>query len=411
MKPTTTRTPIRHDIVLIGGGHSHVQVITAFGMRPEPGVRLTLVTDQLETPYSAMLPGHVAGRYRRDEMHIDLARLTRAAGVRLIHAAATGIDRAAKCVVFDGRPPLRFDTLSINIGIAPDFTGIDGAEEFALPVKPISRFTDRLEVLLQSIRQPQGPRHFAVVGGGAAGIELSFAFRARLNSEAERLGLLPDVFTVTLVSGDIIIPTLNDGVRRRVLEKLNAAGIRLITGRIARIAKDALFTTDGQRIAADAAILSTAARAPSWLAGAGMPLAQDGSLRTYNTLQVMGETTIFATGDCAVIDGDVRPKAGVFAVRQGPVLAANLRAAARGKSLRPYRAQRAFLTILETADGAAIAGRGRFFSAGGRLVLGWKEWIDHRFMRMFADFGSASARPSTAEEIASGVAMRCGGCA
>jgi selenide,water dikinase len=412
MNAQAIRKPIRHDVVLIGGGHSHAQVIAAFGMRPEPGVRLTLVTDQLETPYSGMLPGLIAGRYARDEMHIDLARLARAAGVRLIHAAATGVDPSSRRVLFADRPPLRFDTLSINVGIAPDVSGIEGAEQFAICVKPISRFTARLDAFFAAARRPDGPRRVAVVGGGAAGVELAFALQARLRREAAGAGLSPGDFKVTLASGGAIAPALSAGVRRRINRRLARAGIAVATGaRIARIEPSAIIDHEGRRIDADVAIVSTAARAPSWLAAAGLPQAKDGSLLTEATLQVVGETAIFATGDCAVIASDPRPKAGVFAVRQGPTLAANLRARARGEPLRRYRPQRAFLTLIETADGSAIAGRGRFLSAEGPLILKWKERIDRRFMQMFDEVGAEMARPATPDEIERGFAMRCGGCA
>ena len=81
------------ELVLVGGGHAHVDVLKRFGLEPVPGVRLTLVTRDLETPYSGMLPGLVAGVYSRAESHIDLTRLVSSAGARLIHAETNGLDR------------------------------------------------------------------------------------------------------------------------------------------------------------------------------------------------------------------------------------------------------------------------------------------------------------------------------
>jgi selenide,water dikinase len=401
--------PLRQDIVLIGGGHTHVQVLTAFAMRPEPGIRLTLVTDRLETPYSGMLPGHVAGLYRHDEMHIDLGRLARATGARLILAEATGLDRQAGDVLFADRPPLRFDALSLNIGIKPDLGGIAGAEEFGIAVKPISSFLARLDALLAEARRPDGPRRFAIIGGGAAGVELAFALKARL---ARELGPAAAGATITLLSRNRLVPGLNAGAHARVTRRLLQAGIAVDTSFAVRsVERGVVRAADGRSLPTDAVIFATAARAPSWLAGTGLPLAADGSLRTSATLLVEGESRIFAVGDCATITDDPRPKAGVFAVRQGPVLAENLRAAVTGRDLRPYRAQRAFLTLLMTGDGRAIAGRGRFLSAEGRLVWRWKDRIDRRFMAMFSQFGQDMARAPTAAELESGEAMRCGGCA
>jgi selenide, water dikinase len=115
------------------------------------------------------------------------------------------------------------------------------------------------------------------------------------------------------------------------------------------------------------------------------------------------DDSIFAAGDCATMTDDPRPRAGVFAVRQGPVLARNLMAAALGKPLETYRPQGDFLTILRSGKGRAIAGRGRFLALEGRWVWRWKDRIDRNFMALFQ---VADADPTDETK-----AMRCGGCA
>lgn len=374
-----------HELVLVGGGHTHVQILTDFAARPMPSCRLTLVTDRLLTPYSGMLPGHVAGLYRHEEMHIDLARLAQAARARLIHAPAEGLDRREKLVCLEGAPPLPYDTLSLDIGITPDLGGIAGAERHGLAVKPIGSFLHRLEPLLASAAQPDGPRRFAVVGGGAAGIEIAFALNARLHGIAEAHRLGAGAFAVTLVSGEEIAPSLNEGARRHILAHLAGKGIAVISGfRVAGIDPTGIRAQDGRVLAAEAVLIATAARAPSWLGRTDLPLAPDGSVRTRRTLQVLDDEAVFAVGDCAVVTADPRPKAGVFAVRQGPTLAANLRARLRGGAMREHVAQRAYLTLLMTGGRHAIAARGRWFSLEGRLVWHWKDLIDRRFMARFS---------------------------
>src|SRR5215831_13504037 len=168
------------DIVLLGGGHAHVHVLKAFAMRPEPRVRLTLVARDLETPYSGMLPGVVAGLYTREQAEIDLVRLSTATGARLIHAEAVGIDRKNKRVQLAGRAPIAYDVLSIDVGIVPDLAGIKGAVEHGIAVKPIGSFLSKFDSLIARCKQPGGPRRIAVIGGGAGGVELLLSVRSRL---------------------------------------------------------------------------------------------------------------------------------------------------------------------------------------------------------------------------------------
>ena len=140
MKP---QAPAVRDLVLIGGGHSHVAVLKAFAMKPLPGVRTTLIARDVHTPYSGMLPGHIAGHYGLDACHIDLRPLANLAGARIYHCAATGIDLDAREVFAEGRPPIPYDAVSIDIGSAPRTVDVPGAAEHTVPVKPIGRFVAR----------------------------------------------------------------------------------------------------------------------------------------------------------------------------------------------------------------------------------------------------------------------------
>src|SRR5262249_21459315 len=163
------------DILLVGGGHAHVHVLRSFGMRPMPGVRLTLIARELETPYSGMLPGLIAGHYRPEQCHIDLAPLAGFAGARLVHATATSLDLAARRVLLDGRPPMAFDLISIDTGITPSLAALPGAAEHAVPVKPIGRFLERWRRVETHFLGSSGPFRLVVIGAGAGGVELLLA--------------------------------------------------------------------------------------------------------------------------------------------------------------------------------------------------------------------------------------------
>src|SRR5580700_2497473 len=185
--------PIARDLVLIGGGHAHVHVLKRFGMRPVPGVRLTLISRDVETPYSGMLPGYVSGHYSFAECHIDLVRLARFADARLIHAEAIGLDRTARQVLCRDHPASRYDIVSLDIGSTPHANDVPGAAKYTVPVKPIDGFAVRWEALLERARQV-GRVRLAVVGGGAGGIELALAAQHRLHG---LLGATPEVTLVT----------------------------------------------------------------------------------------------------------------------------------------------------------------------------------------------------------------------
>jgi selenide,water dikinase len=391
------RAPIAQDLVLVGGGHAHVHVLKSFGMRPMAGVRVTLVADAVETPYSGMLPGWVAGRYPFEACHIDLGRLARFAGARLIRDEAVGLDRASRHVLTRGHPPVRYDFLSLDIGSTPRADDVPGAAEHAVAVKPIAGFAARWEALL--IRARSLPRlRLAVVGGGAGGVELALAARHRL------AGLRADPPDVKLVARDELLPSHNRRVRRRIRGILADRGIAVFAGcEIMRVEAGALIDAAGGRIAFDEALWVTEAGAAAWLAETGLPLTADGFVAIDETLISPGDERVFAAGDVATMTGHPREKAGVYAVRQGPPLAENLRRVLAGRQPRRAVPQRRGLALIGTGDGRAIASRGPF-AAYGKSWWALKDRIDRRWMRRYRELPEMVPEPG--EE-----AMRCGGCA
>ena len=391
------RGTIAQDLVLVGGGHAHVHVLKSFGMWPAPGVRVTLVTRDVETPYSSMLPGYVAGYYSFEECHIDLGRLATFAGARLIRDEAIGLDRAARTVLTSDHPPIRYDILSIDIGSTPRSDDVPGVAEHAITVKPIAGFAKRWEALLE--RAADMPRlRLAVVGGGAGGVELALSTRHRLAQ------LKGDAIEVVLVTKEALLPSHNGRVRRLFEKILEERRIVVLSGTpIVRVEPGVLVCGDGSRIEFDEALWVTEAGAASWLAEAGLPLTADGFITIDNRLRSTGDSRIFAAGDVATMAAHPREKAGVYAVRQGPPLAANLRRALAGKRLRRAVPQKRALALIGTGDAQAVASRGPFVAYGQRL---WqlKEWIDLRWMRRYTEL--REMQPEPGEEP-----MRCGGCA
>jgi selenide, water dikinase len=388
--------PIAQDLVLVGGGHAHVHVLKRFGMRPAEGVRLTLITRDLETPYSGMLPGYVAGRYRFEECHIDLVRLARFAGARLIHDAANGLDRAARRVLCDAHPPIRYDVVSLDIGSTPRPGDVPGAAEHTVAVKPIAHFAERWEALLKRAQREANIR-LAIVGGGAGGVELALSAQHRLQ------GLLGTAPEITLVTRDGLLPSHNAATRRRFEVIFAERGIRTITHNpIERVEPGELIAADGGRVLFDEALWVTEAAGAPWLAETGLTLDARGFVVIDERLRSPADAAVFAAGDIAAMPAHPREKSGVYAVRAGPPLADNLRRALAGRRLRRAVPQRRALALIGTGDGHAVASRGRL-EAHGALLWHLKDWIDRRWMRRYTEL-PAMAQDGDEE-------MRCGGCA
>jgi selenide, water dikinase len=381
MHPTR---PVETDIVLLGAGHAHVEVLRRFAMRPEPGVRLTLIGREPETPYTGMLPGLIRNDYTHRETHIDLAPLAALAGARLILAEAAAFDPDARTITIPGRPDVEFDLLSIDVGgipAAPPGPGI--------AVKPIGGFLARLQRLETEI--PPNAR-IAVVGGGPGGVELALALAVRFAGR----------FRLLLVSATPEpLAAAPAAARRAVRQALVDANIELVSSVTATaLHAGRLSLSDGSHIEVATALWATGVEGPPFLAASGIACDHAGCVRITNNLRSISHNHIFAAGDCAALEGDPRPKAGVWAVRAGAPLAENLRRTATNRPLKPWKPQREGLAILGLGHGRAVAWRNGI-AVQGHKVWWLKDRIDRRWMRMYTEMRMAPDPDAP---------MRCGGC-
>lgn len=418
MKPS--EIPVIKDLVLIGGGHSHVAVLKQFGMKPIPGVRVTVVCRDVHTPYSGMLPGFVAGHYTFDEAHIDLGALARFSGARFFQSKATGLDLVDKRIHCDNRPPVSFDLLSLNTGSTPRTANVPGADVNAIPVKPINRFLERWTALAERSTHHKGLMRIAVVGGGAGGVELLLAIQFRLRRLRDEVGNSDTIDFHLFTDTEEILPGHNPTIIRTFRSILAEREVSVHTGSaVSEVRPNLLRTESGLEIMANEILWVTAAGAPSWPAEAGLEVDAQGFIKVSDTLQSVSHPDVFAAGDLATMINYPRPKSGVFAVRQGKPLARNLRRVLLGRIPRPFAPQNKFLSLITMGDQYAVASRGRW-SLKGRAVWTWKNWIDRRFMGNYNDLPDMEdktqtevpaglAGPDTIKEI-SAIAMRCGGC-
>src|SRR5829696_408039 len=376
--------PIIKDVVLVGAGHAHVAVLRRFGMKPLPGVRFTLITRELHTPYSGMLPGLIAELYDFDEAHIDTGPLAHFAGARLYHDTAIGLDLTNKWVICRDRPPVPFDLLSLDMGSTPNTGLTPGAAEHAIPVKPIGAFLPRLEALIARVRERNGRTRIVLVGAGAGGVELLLALERRLRREVAPAGHDPGGLAFTLVSGsDEILPAFPRAVRRRFERIFAERGIAVVTGaRVTRVEAGILHCDNHGLIPADEILWITRAAAAPWLRETGLKLDVGGFVQVDACLRAEGRQNVFAAGDIAAFGPRNLPKSGVYAVRAGPVLADNIRRTLTGEPLRPFHPQRDALYLVSTGERHAIGTRNGL-TVEGDWVWRWKDWLDRRFVRRF----------------------------
>src|SRR5919204_438640 len=312
--------PVLKDVVLVGAGHSHVTVLRMFGMKPIPGVRLTLITREVHTPYSGMLPGLIAGHYGFDDAHIDTGPLARFAGARLYQDGAVELDLAGRRVICRSRPPVPYDLLSLNIGSTPNTAGVPGASEHAIPVKPIDGFLRRFEALQARVLARKGRSAVALVGAGAGGVELLLAVEHRLRQAVRLAGFDGGGLSFVLVSDDAnILPSFPAAFRARFHATLAAHGIAVVTGAaVTAVEPDRLMLAGYGPLAADEILWTTEAAPARWLAKAGLPLDARGFLRVDQTLRVTGHDDVFAAGDTIAFSGREMPQSDVYAMGGEP---------------------------------------------------------------------------------------------
>lgn len=363
-------------LILAGGGHAHLHVLKSLAQRRWPGAEVILLTPNARQIYSGMVPGWMAGHYTLDQCAASLHHLASAAGVCLQLESLTAMDAATQTVDTSSGTRLHYDALSIDTGASVDVSSLTTSGARCLSIRPLERFVEDWTSLLDAAHR-QGSWRLAVVGGGAAGVELALAAQYRLAHEIGRANAC-----VSLVSGNELLPGHGIRIREQVSACLRERGITVIRARAAG-SPDGLLLDDGTTLAVDAFIASTGVQPPSWLAQSGLALAPDGFIAVGEGQQSISHAQVFAGGDIASRIDHPHAKSGVYAVRSGPVLAENLQRTLQGQPPSPYTPQRRSLYLLATGPKEAIMSWNGMSARAG-WVWRWKDWIDRRFMRQYA---------------------------
>lgn len=396
------KIPITKSLVLVGGGHSHALVLRRMGMNPWPAdVQITLITNLADTPYSGMLPCHIAGLYDFDTAHIDLRPLTRFANCRLIMDQMVGLDPVQQNIICRDRPPISYDTLSIDVGSTPTKSQVPGADRYAVPAKPVPKLLTAWNHYLESIEKAlnndsRTPITVSIVGGGVGGVEMAFAMQVRLRQLVQRYrqadsqnssqDIGQQVSVHIFQRGEHLAKGRNRLTQWMVERMCQKRGILVHTQEtVCEVTETGVRCESGLAVECDRTFWVTNASAPPWLKDSRLSLTSDGFIAIDDTLQTLSHPNIFAAGDVATMVNHKRPKAGVFAVRQGPPLYENLQRQVTHRPLKPFKPQSRYLNIIDTDTNTSIASWGPF-AIRAKWCRAWKDSIDQKFMRLFSDF-------------------------
>jgi selenide,water dikinase len=372
------------ELVLLGGGHAHLEVLRDFAAHPDDRRRVTLVTPYPWLTYSGMVPGLFAGHYEIDECTVDLRALAERAQAQIEQTSAIRVDTSDREVVCDNGARLHYDVLSLDVGQAPYTVGVRGVEGHAVLMRPLEKAVKGWNDVI--VRARDG--HIGavtVVGGGAAGVEIALAMEYRLRQE---LGLAWAHVRVVTNTG-LAVPEFPAGARQRLTAKLRRRNIGLHTGSaVTEVGPDFVRLEQGLEFASDAVFFATGGAAHPWIRASGFSTDERGFLLTNDRLQSVSHPDVFGAGDCASVEGRPHAKAGVFAVRAAPVLAANLRAALAGQPLQPHASNARHLALVSTGNRHAV-GVWDGWSWEGDWVWRWKDRIDRAFV---ARYGTLPAK-------------------
>ena len=389
----------RARLILVGAGHAHVEVLRTFAMQ-QPDAELTLISPHSHAVYSGMVPGFIAGQYRLSDIRIDAAALAARANARFIRSRVTAVDVSNRRLQLEGYPDLSYEYASFDIGSTPAAQDRIRNAKRAIPVKPIEIAVDGIGSILnesEASATHTQTRHVVVVGAGPGGVEVAFAVATRLASTNASTTLCDRAQHPVAARGDRTSAVVEKALAEATVKYVGAYDVTSVD-------ENGVHSSDGRTLPADLVVWATGAAAPQIFADSGLSVDDRGFLLVDQTLRSVDDPKIFGAGDCASLcDHPDLAKAGVYAVRQGPILAKNLAAVLGGTKTTPFRPQSHFLSLLNTGDGRAILSY-RSHAIHNRLAWRLKDRIDRRFIERYR-------LPSLVPDPSMGEMAPCGGCA
>lgn len=371
-------------LVLAGGGHANLEVLRTLALLPEPRREVTLITPYPSFTYSGMVPGHFAGHYELDDCTVDLRALCERARVTLSLTSVALVSPGAREVLCTNGSVVPYDVLCINVGSVANIGDARGVDKHAHTLRPLERAVKAWNDVL--VRASDGRMAaVTVVGGGAAAIEVALAMNHRFQRDLYEVASHVRVLT----DKNQFAPTLAPGAQARLRRRMRRRGVEAHTDSlVSEVGADFIRLKSGLEFATDAVFWATGAAAPDWIRQSGFAIDDHGFMLTNDLLQSPSHPSVFGAGDCVNELGHPLPKAGVFAVRAAPVLAANVMASLEGLPLTPHLPQERYLALVSTGEKHAV-GSWNGMSFGGRWVWHWKDRIDRRFITRYRELPPA----------------------
>ena len=363
---------MKRTLALIGGGHAHVEVLRQLALNPPFEADVALFNPSPSVWYSGMLPGVIAGHYSASDAKVNLWALCQQARVRFFETSVTGLNADSAILDAAHGERHRFDYASLDLGcVSRPISTAPGA--YVVTVKPI-------ESLLAAITEFDSVRASGlivrVVGGGAAALEVALALAYRWRGVKNR--------RISIVTATRLLETFPRRVRALALRACRRDGVEVLENSpVDQIEPTRIRLTNGQKIDTQLTVLATGYAPATLLAKTDLARSTDGSVHVTPTLQSSNHPHVFAAGDCATVSGSSVPKSGVYAVRQAPLLAANLFAKLNDKPLTAYQHNANALMLLSLGRKRAVASRNGI-TLGGDWVWRWKDKIDREWVQKYA---------------------------
>lgn len=361
-------------LVLVGGGHAHMTVMLHLDEYLSRGHQVTLINRSPFHYYSGMGPAMFSGIYRPEEIRFHVRKMVEDRGGEFVEGEVVRVDLQSRRLVLASGGEISYDVVSFNTGSHVPIASLKGVTEEMVPVKPIVNLLHAKQRVLNQLSQ--GILRLVVVGGGAAGLEVTGNLQRLVRHQGGKA-------RITLLAGHRLLPAFPERVRRLALNSFSGREITVVEGaRVRSFETGEAVLEDDRRIPFDLVFLALGVRPSPIFADSGLPTGPDGGLLVNASLQCPSSPELFGGGDCISLEGHSLDKVGVYAVRQNPILYHNLMAALEGGEMQTFLPQKSYLLIFNLGNGKAIFRKGKIVFAG-RAAFRLKDWIDRKFMKTF----------------------------